>query len=71
MYDKTLAEVPGWFAPVHLKLGLTYEGLKDLSRAEVEFKKYLALAPNAPDQDAVKKHITAMKGSATPAKSGQ
>jgi tetratricopeptide (TPR) repeat protein len=70
MYEKTLAEVPGWFAPVHLKLGLTYEGLKNLSRAEVEFNKYLALAPNAPDRDAVKKHITAMKGGATPAKSG-
>jgi protein O-mannosyl-transferase len=70
MYEKTLAAVPGWFAPVHLKLGLTYEGLKNLSRAEVEFNEYLALAPNAPDQEAVKKHITAMKGAATPAKSG-
>jgi protein O-mannosyl-transferase len=69
MYQKTVADVPGWFAPVHLKLGLTYEGLKDLSRAEVEFNEYLALAPDAPDQDSVKKHITGMKGNAAPAKS--
>jgi tetratricopeptide (TPR) repeat protein len=69
MFQKTLAEVPGWFAPVHLKLGLTYEGLKDLSRAEAEFNKYLALAPDAPDQDGVKKHIVAMKAGAAPDKS--
>ena len=69
MYQKTVAEVPGWFVPVHLKLGLTYEGLKDLSRAEAEFNKYLALAPDAPEQDSVKKHITGMKGNAAPAKS--
>lgn len=70
MYQKTLEEVPGWFAPIHLKLGLTYEGLKDLSRAEVEFNEYLVLAPDAPDHEDVKKHITAMKGGATPSKSG-
>jgi len=69
MYQKTLAEVPGWFAPIHLKLGLTYEGLKDLSRAEVEFNEYLALATDAPDKEGVKKHITAMKGGGTPPKS--
>lgn len=70
MYEKTLEEVPGWFAPIHLNLGVTYEGLKDLSQAEVEFNKYLSLAPNAPDQDAVKKHIVAMKGGgAAPVKS--
>jgi Tfp pilus assembly protein PilF len=68
MYQKTLAEVPGWFAPVHLKLGLTYEGLKDPARAEAEFNEYLALAPDAPDQESVRKHILAMKGSAAPAR---
>src|SRR6266404_1376530 len=68
MYQKTLAEVPGWFAPVHVKLGLTYEGLKDLPRAEAEFNEYLALAPDAPDQENVRKHILAMKGNAPPAK---
>lgn len=69
MYQKTLAEVPREFAPVHLKLGLTYEGLKDLSRAEAEFNKYLALAPDSPDQDSVKKHVVAMKAGAAPDKS--
>jgi tetratricopeptide (TPR) repeat protein len=69
LYQKTFAEVPGWFAPIHLKLGLTYEGLKDLPRAEAEFNKYLALAPDAPDQENVRKHILAMKGNAPPAKS--
>lgn len=68
MYTKTKAETPGWFAPVHLRLGLTYEGLKDLSRAEAEFNEYIALAPDSPDLESVKKHIVAMKGTAPPAK---
>lgn len=68
MFEKTRAEVPRSFAPIHLKLGLTYEGLKDLSRAEAEFNEYVSLAPDAPDVDSVKKHVTGMKGSAPPAK---
>lgn len=61
MYQKTLEQVPGWFAPIHLKLGFTYEALRDLSRAESQFNQYLLLAPDAPDREDVKNHITSMK----------
>jgi protein O-mannosyl-transferase len=71
MYQQTLDVVPWWFAPVHLKLGIVYEGLGDLSRAESEYNQYLALAPDAPDRDDVKNHITSMmKRGAPPSKGG-
>jgi len=57
-YEQTLATVPRWFAPIHLKLGLTYEALKDMVRAQTEYEKYLELSPSdAPDRDATSKHI--------------
>jgi tetratricopeptide (TPR) repeat protein len=71
MYQRALEAVPGWFAPIHLKFGLVYEGLGDLSRAEGEYNQYLLLAPDAPDRDDVKKHISAMmKRGAPPPKGG-
>lgn len=65
MYEQTLGHVPRWFAPIHLRLGLTYEALEDTSRAEMEYEKYLELAPpEAPDREGVSKHLTALKGGA-------
>lgn len=65
MFEQTREQVPGWFAPIHLRLGLTYEALKDTSRAEMEYEKYLELAPpEAPDRDGVRKHVVDMKGGA-------
>jgi tetratricopeptide (TPR) repeat protein len=65
MYEQTLGHVPRWFAPIHLRLGLTYEALEDMSRAEMEYEKYLELAPpEAPDREGVSKHLTALKGGA-------
>ena len=65
MFEQTLTQVPRWFAPIHLRLGLTYEALKDPSRAEREFERYLELAPaEAPDRDGVRKHLADMKGGA-------
>ena len=65
MYEKTLEQVPRWFAPVHLRLALTYEALKDVTRAEGEFEKYLVLAPpDAPDRDSVRRHLVDIKGAA-------
>jgi tetratricopeptide (TPR) repeat protein len=62
-YEQTLAAVPRWFAPIHLRLGLTYEALKDSARAQTEFEKYLELAPDdAPDRDATRRHLQDMKG---------
>lgn len=69
MYQRALEELPGWFAPIHLKFGLVYEGLGDLARAEDEYNQYLLLAPDAPDREDVKKHINAMmKRGAPPTK---
>jgi protein O-mannosyl-transferase len=65
MFEQTLEHVPHWFAPIHLRIGLTYEALTDISRAEMEFEKYLELAPpDAPDRDGVRKHLMEMKGGA-------
>ena len=65
MFEQTLEHVPRWFAPIHLRLGLTYEALTDISRAETEFEKYLELAPpDAPDRDSVRKHLMEMRGGA-------
>ncbi|HTF37038.1 MAG TPA: tetratricopeptide repeat protein, partial [Blastocatellia bacterium] len=65
MFEQTLEHVPRWFAPIHLRLGLTYEALTDTSRAELEFEKYLELAPpDAPDRDGVRKHLMEMRGGA-------
>jgi tetratricopeptide (TPR) repeat protein len=62
-FEQTLAAVPRWFAPIHLRLGRTYEVLNDTVRAESEFEKYLELAPaDAPDREATRKHLNDMKG---------
>jgi protein O-mannosyl-transferase len=68
MFELTSSRLPRWFAPIHLRLALTYEALKDLSRAESEYEKYLELAPaDAPDRDGVKKHLNDLRV-ATPKK---
>jgi tetratricopeptide (TPR) repeat protein len=61
MYEKTLARVPPWFAGIHLKLGLVFQALNDLPRAEYELQKYLDLAPAASDGDDVRQRIAAIK----------
>ena len=63
MYEQTVGQVPRWFATIHLRLGLTYEALGNMPRAEAEFEKYLELAPTAaPEREGVRKHLTTMKG---------
>jgi tetratricopeptide (TPR) repeat protein len=65
MFEQTLGHVPRWFAPIHLKLGRTYESLMDTTRAEMEFEKYIELAPpDAPDREGVANHLVEMKGGA-------
>lgn len=66
MYEKTLARVPRWFAPIHLKLGLVFQALNDLSRAELEFEKYLDMSPAASDGDDVRRRIAAIKRASPP-----
>jgi len=62
-FEQTSAAIPRWFAPIHLRLGMTYEGLKDTARAQMELEKYLELAPaDAPDREATRKHLQDMRG---------
>jgi len=62
-FEQTLAVVPRWFAPIHLRLGMTYEALKDMSLAQSELEKYLDLAPaDAPDREGASKHLQALRG---------
>jgi len=62
MFELTASRLPRWFAPIHIKLGLTYEALKDIPRALVEYEKYLELAPaDAADRDGVKRHINDLR----------
>jgi len=69
MYELTLQHVPRWFAPIHLRLGLIYEALEDMTRAEAEFEKYLELAPpEAPERESVRKHLTSLRGGAPSSK---
>ncbi len=63
MFEKVLSAAPSRFAPVHLKLGLTLEGLKDTPRAIMELQKYLELAPpDAKDRNDVRTHIDQLRG---------
>ena len=62
-FEQTLAVVPRWFAPIHLRLGMTYEAIKDTARAQMELEKYLELAPaDSPDREATRKHLQEMRG---------
>jgi tetratricopeptide (TPR) repeat protein len=71
MFQKTLEEVPAWFAPVHLKLGLVYETLGDTQRAESEYDEFLRLAPDAPEHDDVKTHLNEMRQPPSPRQDGK
>jgi protein O-mannosyl-transferase len=63
MYERTLGQVPPWFATIHLRLGVTYEALGNTSQAEAAFEKYLELAPpDAPEREGVRKHLLTLKG---------
>lgn len=62
MFELTASRLPRWFAPIHVKLGLTYEALKDVPRALAEYETYLELAPaDATDRDGVKRHINDLR----------
>jgi tetratricopeptide (TPR) repeat protein len=63
LYEKTIAKVPRWFAPVHMRLGLTYEALKDTQRAESEYERFLELAPSdAPEREGIGRRLAGLRG---------
>src|SRR5262249_13798501 len=44
LFEKVRASVPIRFAAIHMKLGVVYEKLGDISRARSEYQLYVALA---------------------------
>ncbi|HVG18703.1 MAG TPA: tetratricopeptide repeat protein, partial [Blastocatellia bacterium] len=65
MFEQTANHLPRWFAPVHIRLGQTYEGLNQPDRARAEYEKYLELAPaEMPDRKSVENRLRQMDGNA-------
>lgn len=59
MYERALQDVPSRYAPIHLKIGLSWEALEQTDKARAEYAKYLEYAPaDAPDRNAVAQRIT-------------
>jgi len=50
MYELTQSGTSTWYAPLHLKLGQTYDRLGRVQQARDEYNKYLELAPYASDR---------------------
>ena len=53
MYELTQSGTSAKYAPLHLRLGRTYDRLGQVERARAEYNKYLDLAPNAKDRSEV------------------
>jgi tetratricopeptide (TPR) repeat protein len=58
LFRRTQENVPGWFAPIHVNLGRTYEELKRPQEAIAEFRKYLEVArPGVADRKDVEDYL--------------
>ena len=63
MFEKTAADVPQWFFPIHLRLGMVYEKLGRLEEAKAEYGRFLEVAPAAsPDVKDVQAHLLQLQG---------
>jgi tetratricopeptide (TPR) repeat protein len=66
MFEQVANRLPRWFAPVHIRLGQTYEGLNQPDRARAEYERYLELAPvEMPDRKSVENRLRQMDGNAS------
>ncbi|HEX8186447.1 MAG TPA: tetratricopeptide repeat protein, partial [Blastocatellia bacterium] len=66
MLEKVAGSIPRWFAPIHIRLGQTYEGLNQPDRARAEYEKYLELAPvEFPDRKSVQNRLRYMDSNPT------
>jgi tetratricopeptide (TPR) repeat protein len=69
MYQMTAAEVPQWFSPIYIKLGLVYEKLEQKEQAIAEYEKFLSTAPpESPDIKDVQSHLSQLRGNPKKAK---
>lgn len=60
MFLKTQNSVPDRFAPIHLRLGQTYDKLGQVAAARAEYQKYLKITPDASDSGIVKGRLSAL-----------
>ena len=58
MYELTQSGTAQRYAPLHLKLGRTYDRLGRVEEARDEYNKYLDLAPNASDRSEVFRRLS-------------
>ena len=58
MFEGALSTVPRRFAPIHLRLGWTYDKLGQTANARTEYLKYLELSPNASDAAEVNRRLS-------------
>lgn len=58
MYELTQSRTSPRYAPVHLKLGRSYDRLGQVERARDEYNKYLDLAPDAKDRTEVFRRLS-------------
>jgi tetratricopeptide (TPR) repeat protein len=57
MFEQSRGDLPGRFAPIHLKLGRSYDGLGQVPEPKAEYEKYLELAPAAKDRAEVSRRL--------------
>jgi protein O-mannosyl-transferase len=63
MFEKTAADVPQWFSPIHLRCGMVYEKLGRLEEAKAEYTRFLEVAPaGSPDIKDVQAHLSQLRG---------
>jgi tetratricopeptide (TPR) repeat protein len=63
MYERALQRVPSKYAPIHLKIGLSWEALGQPEKARAEYSTFLEYAPAAaPERKAVGQRITQLSG---------
>jgi tetratricopeptide (TPR) repeat protein len=61
MFESALDTVPRRFAPIHLRLGWTYDKLGQRASARSEYLKYLELSPNAQDAAEVNRRLSQLE----------
>jgi tetratricopeptide (TPR) repeat protein len=61
MFEAARDQLPGNYAPIHLRLGRVYELLGDAPQARASYHMFLRLAPpDAPDRSQVMQHLQAL-----------
>jgi tetratricopeptide (TPR) repeat protein len=59
LFEKVLANVPKRSAAIHLKLGVVYEKLGDVSRARSEYQLYVDLSPDGTERREIARRLGA------------